>query len=554
MSYYLRGKNKKIRFNQNNFVAKGGEGSIYRIGNTVYKIYEDPSLVIPEAKIQELSTIQESNVIKPLDIVLDSKNKMVGFTMKYVDGESLCKLFTNDFRNRNNISEDQILELVENIKETTAKIHNEDCLIVDGNELNYLVDDKDFVTPYFIDVNSWQTKSFPATAIMPSIRDWRAKKFTTHSDWFSFAIVTFQLFIGIHPFKGKIKGYKKNDFRQRVIDCVSVFNKKVGVPASARDIDLIPTHYKDWYYNLFEKGDRSAPPTKAGIRGPVASRRIVVVSSNTFEIKELNEFDSDIVYHSYENGIEVVKTRKKIYINNKEYYVSKDVEVLFTPQQQRSVFVKIENGEVKFHLPQDNINLHQTISCEEKMIVGNRLFLKSGGNIFETQFQDYGPNVFLSTLKTWQIMPYSSELFSGVIYQNILGKAFLTIIGDGSFYSIPIPELDEYKIIGAKREHDICVVIAHKENSYHRFVFSFDKSQYSYRVTNDIDFYQPNFTVLDNGIAIMITEDSHLEIFKKGGNVKEIVDSTIDSSMKLTKSGIGARFFKGNKLFSISMR
>ena len=101
--YHIRGKNKKVKFTQNDFVAKGGEGSVYRIGNVVYKIYEDPSKMIPEAKIKELNNISDGNIIKPIDIILDPSNKVVGFTMRYVDGEPLCKLFTTGFRNRNNI-------------------------------------------------------------------------------------------------------------------------------------------------------------------------------------------------------------------------------------------------------------------------------------------------------------------------------------------------------------------------------------------------------------------------------------------------------------------
>ena len=157
--YHIQGKNKKVKFTQNDFVAKGGEGSIYRRGNVIYKIYEDPLKMIPEAKIKELNTVNDNNIIKPIDIILDPSNTIVGFTMRYVKGEALCKLFTNDFRNRNNITEDMIIELVENIKNSTYKIHESKCLIVDGNEFNYMVDDS-FIVPYFIDINSWQTPSF----------------------------------------------------------------------------------------------------------------------------------------------------------------------------------------------------------------------------------------------------------------------------------------------------------------------------------------------------------------------------------------------------------
>ena len=47
-------------------------------------------------------------------------------------------------------------------------------------------------------VDSYQTAHYPATAIMPSVRDWKVPlhDFSELSDWFSFAIVSFQVFLG----------------------------------------------------------------------------------------------------------------------------------------------------------------------------------------------------------------------------------------------------------------------------------------------------------------------------------------------------------------------
>ncbi len=424
-----------------------------------------------------------------------------------------------------------------------------------------MVDGKDFVTPYFIDIDGWQTLNFPATVIMPSIRDWAANKFSEITDWFSFAIVTFQLFVGIHPFKGKIKGYKKNDFSKRVIDCISVLNSKVRIPPAARDFSLIPSYYRDWYYDLFEKGKRIKPPDKAGTRGPVTTRHTVIQSTDSFEVKEIEEFDSDIVFNANRNGINITKTKKKIYINHLDYRVSKDVEVIFTPKMQYPVFVKVEDGLAKLQCPLKDVEIKQTVNlkCEDKMIIDDTLYLKNGSKLVELKFFEHNNQVFSAVHKTWGIMKNSSQLFSGVIYQSIFGRAYLVFPkpnpqGNSGFHISPVPELDNFRIVGAKYENGICVVLAH-ENHYCRFVFSFDKHKYSYRVTEDVDLIQPNLTVLDNGIAIMITDDDRLEIFKKSrSDVKEIIDPQINSSMQLTKSGVQARFFKGNKLFSIRMK
>jgi hypothetical protein len=563
--FQVRGKKSKLSFTANEFVAKGGEGSIYKRGNLVYKIYEDPSQMIPEAKIRELNEIKEPNVIKPIDIIIDANKRVVGFTMNWVSGFALCKLFTNDFRNRNNISDDQTLELIESIKNATTKIHDAKCLIVDGNEFNYLVDGKTLITPYFIDVNSWQTPSFPATAIMPSVRDWKSNKFSEVTDWFSFAVVSFQLFVGIHPFKGRYKGYKRNDFSSRVRDCVSVLNPKVKVPPSTRDFSLIPNHYKDWYYDLFEKGERKLPPAAPGVRGPVTTRIIVVHSTNNFEVKEIKEFETEIMFHEVVHGNEITKTKKYLHSGTEKYRVSPETEILFTPRNLTPILVRIKDNFLEFLSLDDNtpVNLLSLI-CEDKMIIGNTLFAKNKGNLMEIAFNEINDKIFPTVKTTWGIMPNSSEMFSGVIYQSTLGVSTLVIPrpsyqGNSLCSVLMVPELNDYRVVDAKHESQVCIVTCHKDNSYSRFIFKFDDQykKYTCRVVSDIDYTPINFVVLDNGVVVSIIDNEVIEIFSnKYGkdDVKEIHDPDVDVSMKLTKDGTQARFFKGNKLYTIKMK
>jgi DNA-binding helix-hairpin-helix protein with protein kinase domain len=122
--------------------------------------------------------------------------------MRYVDRTyALCQVFPGSFRTRHGFSTDAALRLVRRLQEGVRTVHSHGILIVDLNEMNFLVSDS-FGEIYFIDVDSYQTPSFPATALMESVRDRHAKRFSTSTDWFSFAIVSFQMFVGIHPFKG----------------------------------------------------------------------------------------------------------------------------------------------------------------------------------------------------------------------------------------------------------------------------------------------------------------------------------------------------------------
>jgi len=375
MNYTVLGK--KVVISDDDFLCKGGEGKIYLKGGVAYKIYHDPSQMIPQAKIQELSQLDDPLIIKPLDLIFSGK-QIVGFTMRALQGDTypLVKLFTNTFRDNNGITDDSTTELVENIKNKIQYIHSQNCLIVDGNELNYMVE-KDFVTPYFIDVNCWQTKSFPATALMPSIQDYKTKGFSDVTDWFSFGIVSFQLFIGIHPFKGNVKGYKKRDFAKRIVDCVSVLNPKVSIPNAARDFALIPSSYMDWYFKMFEKGQRIPPPALPGAAGVVQVVVTLIQSTDNFEIRELRDFKEEVLFHAVFFGNSVTKTKNKFYVNKADYKVSPGVELLYTVPDMVPVMVKIENGKVQFQslksIDVSSINL----KCSAFMIADNTLYLKN---------------------------------------------------------------------------------------------------------------------------------------------------------------------------------
>src|SRR6478736_593639 len=196
--FTVNGKNLMLK--QSDYKAAGGEGVVYVKNGNAYKIYHDASKMIAVGKIQELSALTMPNILGPKDIIYHN-NTPVGFVMRYVsDTEFLCKLFTKGFRDKMGVTPDQINHLVKGMQDTLHEIHNKNILVVDYNEMNFLVN-RGFDTVYNIDVDSYQTPSYRATAIMESIRDRKVKsgKFTKESDWFSFATVAFQMYMGTHP-------------------------------------------------------------------------------------------------------------------------------------------------------------------------------------------------------------------------------------------------------------------------------------------------------------------------------------------------------------------
>jgi hypothetical protein len=558
MAFRINGK--IIRpFSDTDFKCKGGEANLYIRGGIAYKICHTPSIMIPEAKVKELQALDSPLIVKPIDYIFD-ESILIGFTMKALDASCvpLVKLFTNSFRDAHAITNDHIIALCQNIKDETHDIHSKNILIVDGNELNYMVDD-DFVTPYFIDVNSWKTPNFPATAIMPSIKDFATKGFSVYTDWFSFAVVSFQLFIGMHPFGGIADGFKKKDLAGRIKANVSILNPKVIVPDAARDFSLIPAAYMDWYFKLFEKGERILPPALPGDAGIISVQVILVQSTNNFEIQEIKEYPDDVVYYGNFFGRKITKTKKKLYVNKAGFNINPGVEIMYVMPEMVPLFIKIHENHINFFTPDVPLTVKDVnIKCSNMMIINNILYLKNRGKIVEMHFEMFGATVVPTPKKVWKCEEQSSEMFSGVIAQSLLGDAFLVIPHDGKCKNVKVPELDDYRVIDAKYDNGICVIIGHKDNQYDKLIFKFDAGvKYNLRIIEDVDYLPINFVTLDNGVCIMINEDDSVEIFLNRldkNDVKRIEDPEIHSTMKLTKDGIVAMFMKGNKVFSIKTK
>jgi len=560
MIYHANGK--KVVLTDQDFVFKGGQARIYEKGNVAYKIYINQSDMIPEAKIQELQCLDDLRIVNPQHVLFNEKKKMVGFSMEWLGNDciTICRLFTNTFREDNNVEDDQVIKLVENIKTGTISVHGKKCLIVDGNEMNYMVS-QDFITPHFIDVDCYKTPSFPPTAITPSIRDWTTTKLSELTDWFSFAVVTFQLFIGIHPFRGGHPDYSKNDFEKRVKDCVSVLNSKVSCPPPTRDFNLIPSAYRDWYYDLFEKGKRTEPPLLPGEAGVVQVEVILIKSTDNFKIELIKKFGQTINYYHVLHGNEIVKTKGKIHFNEKEYNVTPDVEFMLTIPELEPILIKIEDRRIKFHSLNGLKIRNLDIKCSDKMIIDNTLYLKSGGKLVQIAIDKFGNTLVPSVNKDWNIGLKSSHLFSGLVYQDLLGKVYFSIPvpGKKSLMLSSIHELDEYRVVDAKHDNMVCVVTATKGGVYTRFIIIFapDYKSYKFRTIEDINYSPINFVTLDNGICIMINDDDSIEIFSNQidkDSIKKIQDPQINSSMRLCKDGMRVLFFKENKLFSIKMK
>lgn len=565
MKFTIRGTGNEISLTNQHFLAKGGEGSIYARPPLVYKVCE-PGKMIPEGKIQELATLDSPRVIRPKDILLDAKKKPVGYTMDFIsDTTVLCQLFTKAFRKRNNITHDMIWNLVQDMEKTTKFVHSKGVLIVDYNELNFLVDNA-FKSVYFIDVNSYQTPSYPATAIMESIRDRHCgNKFSELTDWFAYAIVSFQLMVGIHPFKGKHPSFldPKTSMDERMKANISVLNPNVTYPQGAtQPFSVIPDIYMQWYKALFEDGKRLPPPSLTGTIVIAQPKIQAVVGNNLFTINELYNFQEELLSIFLHAGKEVVVTSNAVYVDRRKVTnvkVDPKMKIGFTPKMLQPIAASSDMRNLKLHNLITGHDLKCSLYADDIMSYEGRLLVRNGSQILEIEFTEMGQNILVSPKHVSNVLEQAAKMFDGVIVENLFDAYYFSVFPEtGICRQFPIRELDGYKIIDAKYEGGLLVVIGVniKTGQYDRFTFWFDdKWKYQSVVVNDITYTGLNFTVLDNGVCVLINEEEKVEIFRVSDPTKKKVvdDDSIMSDMKLTSFGAQTLFTKGNSIYSFKM-
>jgi hypothetical protein len=574
MDLYIAGQGK-ISLGQADFIAQGGEASVYARGDLAFKIYTDPKKMIPLAKIQELSVLGQSHFVRPQAILLDRKNRPMGYTMRRIQAAHvLCQLFNRAFRERKGITPAAMLALVRKLQEGVQQVHESGLLIVDLNEMNFLLDSA-FQEVLFIDVDSYQTPGFPATALMESVRDRHATRFSPGTDWFSFGVVSFQMFIGIHPYKGRHATLLDLDARMQ--HNVSVLNPQVAVPKVCYPVSVIPPVYQDWFQAIFEDGQRVPPPfelrpiirlalKEQGIDGGAGNRNAAQRAgmlpggqpASCLSITELHRFPAEVVLAIPAAGTDAAVTTGGLYIGGKKHGLGSDVRIGFTPRLNHMIAGWIQGGKLELYDVTDGRSLPADIVAEALTVYEGRIYVKSGPHLNELEFIELPAGIRVALRPVGNVMENATQLFEGVAMQSLLGSYYASVFPrPGVCYSVRLQELDGYRVVDARFDGGVLMIVGMREGRYDQFILRFDEQfgSYDIRIIPDIVYSGLNFVVLDTGVCVHLNHDEELELFsnRKGSqSVRIIADATVRGG-RLFKNGTQMLFSKGEILYRMTV-
>jgi hypothetical protein len=548
-----------VRLDRGDFVGQGGQGRVYARGDRAFKVYADPAHVVPPGKMRELAAVRDDDVLKPLESLVDRKGTVVGHTMRFVpDTEVLCTLFARTFREQHGVTPEVALALVRRLRRMVGAAHAASCLIVDLNEMNFLVS-RDWKRLFAIDVDSWQTPQFAATALMESVRDRHSPKgrFSPDTDWFAFAITSFQLLRGIHPYKGAHPTIKGLDARMQAN--VSVLNPAVTLPRVVYPADVVPEVLNRWYDAVFERGLREPPPSAMAGVARLVSPAVVSVGGDALDVVPLGDFAAPVRGWFHHRGTTVVLAGAEAIVDGRPQPAPiRASAVGFTAQRNRPVLAWIEGGRVRLLNLLDRREVAIDLAGARVIAARGRLYVHSGPRIVELGFVEAAQLIPAPSVVA-HVLEHATRLHQGCALQDVMGSAWVSAFAaPGVAHQLKLPELDGARVVHARYDRGVLMVVAVVGGAWKRFVFRFptDHRTYDLRIV-DSEPRAPDFVTLDSGVCVALDEAEQLEVFfaePGSADLRRVVDRALGGDMHLHDGGGTLVFTRGRAAGRLAVR
>jgi hypothetical protein len=106
-------------------------------------------------------------------------------------------------------------------------------------------------------------------------------------------------------------------------------------------------------------------------------------------------------------------------------------------------------------------------------------------------------------------MPHASALFCGVLVQSVLGATHATLLEAGGCPQVRIAELDRRRVVDARHDGGVLVVLTSRAGRFDRWVFRFDRARRSYdhHRVRDVTPIGAVFVTTDRGTCALRSAD-----------------------------------------------
>ncbi len=543
MATYLEVGRGPVELDQTHFVAQGGEGAVYCRDGVAYKVFHDAARALPQGKLRLLAALDAPTVVRPERLLLRD-GAPVGYAMRWIpDARPLAPYFTPAFRRRHGVTPEAVAALVESMRRTVAHAHARGALVVDLNDLNCLVPPS-HDRACFIDVDSWQVPGYPATALLDTVRDRHATAFHEGSDWFSWAVVTFQLWLGVHPYRGKHPTLATLEDRMRAD--ASVFDPAVTLPPACPPLDAVPARLRAWYEAVFERRHRDPPPAEGGALVVAALRPLR--SGQHLVITPLRTYDGPVRAFGSAYGVAVAVTDRGVWLDaHRVGPAPAGQPAVGFDRQGRPVVAALHDGRVTAW---QHGEVRGGVAARALVGHAGHLHALVGDRVVELE-------VRAGTLlgrPVARVLPRAAQLFPGVAIQHLLGAAWITLLPSGR--QVRVPELDGHRVLDAAHAGGALVVLAARGGAWHRFTVRVG-ADLDVQIDADVERPEVNVAVLDRGVLVRLDDDDALTLLPAAAHAhgqRRVADPALGADLALATHDGGLVALRGDALLGLALR
>jgi hypothetical protein len=375
---------------------------------------------------------------------------------------------------------------------------------------------------------------------MESVRDRHSSTFSEGTDWFSFAVVSFQLFVGIHPYRGKHPTCKGLD--ERMLRDLSVLNKSVTVPAACQSFTVIPQAYLDWYTAVLERGERRAPPgdfvAPLITLVPVARKGLGKVRHQTLDdlphtIREFLFREGGCHYLTQESLV----SQRTVKGHFKDHHLAwAGKPYVLGLEQGRLVVADSETGVVRA----GSLTGQDLVWGEGVVLVKNEDKLMEVGLL---------PNGTPYPLTVYSVLPKATRCFQGCAIQDMFGTCQAMLFPKPrTCWQVNIKELKGYRVVDAKFQASsdgttgVFSAIGFNGKRYDRVTLIATPAESQAFVDEDVVERDVNFALLDSKICVMALGTQKARVFK--------AEMGASTSMEIEDDWSGILWAAGDRLVS----
>lgn len=533
------------------FVAAGGEGSVYARDGVAYKVYAGRA---PDPRaLDALKAARHPGLVLPDRLLTDDTGAPVGFTMPLLVGyHPLVRLFARSFRDRHGLGPERMTHLVRRLRALVAAVHGAGFVIADLSETNAVVPPSlDDIA--LIDAASWQTPERPASAVTETIRDRHAPMghFDTGTDWFAVAVLAFQLWIGIHPYRGRHPTLRGLD--ERMAADASAMDPAVVLPPACWPLDVIPPPWRAWLEATLEQGHRGAPPTTDGTA--VHWVPAAIGAAPGLRLQRLRALDGPILHRAEHGGRALEATPHTAYLDGRPLRSLAGIRaVAWSPAGQ-----PIVAGPAGLVHARTGTPVPLALHLDDLVGSGGALYARSGDRLVQIELIDLrvadgrAGRVLAAPRVLASVLPHATQLFPGLAVQRALGATWVGVLAPGSARLVRVPELDGHHVVDAAHRSGVAVLATTRRGTHHRFLLRFGPTTHDLRVEDDVAVPTVDFAVTDGGVLVYRPGD-RIEVLHAAPGHSAVRRVSDPPGGLLTALDGGVGLVRGPEVYRVSMR